>query len=1030
MRPGRNRRRWIGLIVLWLLGVDVARAEEKLPPGVPTEGEVGPGEVRTFLVDADAGSAVHLRADHLRLHLVVRVEGPDGEKLGETAALEYPDPVTLTVIVPRAGAQRIVVRLPSPRSLVTWFRIRVDPPHPATEVDRRRIQAERLRFEADRLADTGDAANHPRMFEQYQESADAFAALGDDFEQALTLSLMAVMAEQTNRLQDAQRALERALPLWRRSGDRDGESRCLDELAAVHVAEGESRTALELYAQALAIRRTLRPANPYSEGRIVNGMAMAEQDLGDTPGAIARYTEALEFAKQSGDEAAYAVALKNRANQYLTLGEFDRGLQDLREARAQFRALLGRSREEGLVELSIGTAHYNQHQYDEAWKSFQKALPLLEKAGSDRFVGLILDFMGLVRLEQGRPREAATLFDGSLRRIEKGGDRRLAAWVRFHQARVLAATGPADEARASLLRACAELHRLGDRLPEGVCTYHLAEFELDRGLLPEALAHVRDAIQITEETRGAIRGSSERSSWIAIGHPRYELLTAVLVALHAREPGKGWDAAALEASESARARTLLEVLTAARVDVHSGVTPALLAAESQLDDRAERARRTLRSVLRREHKSEEADQLERELEAIRIERESLEQRMRASSPQYAALVPAAPLKLEEIRSQVLDDSTTLLEYMVGEKQSFVFAVSRTRLDAAILPGRKTLERAVAAVVRPWSNPAAPSDAAGPAAALSQMVLGPVARALQGSTLLVVADGPLQQIPFAALPAPGRRGVLLDRYTLVSSPSASVVAALRSGRAAPSADGLELAILADPVVEGRSTPESLPGPELASLERALEDAGLHRLEPLPGSRKEAQQIASYLPKEQVLTALGADASRDTALGPEVARARIVHFATHALLDVRRPELSGIVVSERDAAGRPANGFLSLADVSSMRLSAELVVLSACRTGLGKEVRGEGLVGLTRGFMNAGAPRVLVSLWKVSDTATAALMSRFYGELLESGLAPSEALRQAQLTLRRERRTSAPAAWAGFVLEGDWRPLSLAGTARSR
>ena len=907
--------------------------------------------------------------------------------------------------------------------------VRVEPPHRATEVDHRRVQAERLRFEADTLADTEDAANYPRMFERYEQSAEAFGALGDDFEQALTLSLMAGMLEANNRLQDSQRALERALPLWRRTGDLDGESRCLDELAAVHVSQGESQTGLELDAEALAIRRTLRPANPFSEGRIVNGMAIAQQNLGDVPGAIARYTEALEFAHQAGDEVAHAVALKNRANQYLTLGEYDRGLQDLRDARARFRAL-GRSREEGLAEFSIGSAYQNQGRLDQAWKSFQQALPLVEKTGSERFAGLILDYMGQVRLEQGRPREAASLFDRALRRFEAGGDRRLAASVRVHQAQVLAATGRADEARASLLPTCAALHQLGDRVYEGGCIYHLAEVELDWGLLPEALAHVQAAIRITEETRGAIQGSSERSAWIAAGHPRYELLAAVLVALHAREPGKGWDGAALEASESARARTLLEVLTAARVDVQSGVTPALLAAGKQLDERAERARRTLRGVLGREHKSEEADQLERELESIRVEREALEQQMRASSSRYAALVPAAPLSLGDIRNQVLDDSTTLLEYLVGEKRSFVFAVSRERIQAAVLPGRAKLERAVAAVVSPWSDPGALDDAAGPAAALSRMVLGPVARALQGSTLLVVADGPLQRVPFAALPVPGRRGVLLDHYTLVSSPSASVVAALRSGREASRADAPELAILADPVVGGRGAPEGLPGPRLASLMRALEDSGLHRLEPLPGSRREAQQIASYLPPDRVLTALGADASRDTALGPEVARARIVHFATHALLDVRRPELSGIVVSERDAAGRPRNGFLSLADVSSMRLSAELVVLSACRTGLGKEVRGEGLVGLTRGFMNAGAPRVLASLWKVSDTATAALMSRFYQELLQAGLGPAEALREAQRALRRERRTSAPQAWAGFVLQGDWRPLGDGGTPIAR
>ena len=1022
-------RRWTGLVLLSMLAAGAARGDERLVPGVATDVEVGPGEVRVFLIDADQGSTLHLRADHLHLDFVIRVATPDGAMVGEASPLGKVDPVTLTVIAPRAGRQRIEARLRSPRARAGRFQIRVDAPHPATDADRRRIRAERRRFEADRLADTNEAANFPRMFELYEQSADEFGALGDDFEEARSLSSMSEMLEATDRPQDAQRTVERALPLWRRSGDRSGESRCLEQLAVAHMEQGESQTGLELFAQALALRRTLTPPNPYSEGQILNGMAIAQANLGDVPGSIARYTEAIELLRQDEDETAYAVVLKNCALQYIALGDYDRGLADLRDARARFRAL-GNLRGEGLAEYSIGTTLHDLKRLDEAWRSLRWALPLLEKAGNDAFVALALNFMGRIRLEQGRPSEAASLFAEALRRMEAIGDRRMAATIRMHQARVLAATGRLDEARASLLESCATLQQFGDRYHEGVCNYHLAQMELDRGLLPEALAHVRAAIRITEETRGAIRAGSERSAWIAAGQPQYELHAAALLALHAREPTKGWDAAALEVIESARARTLLEVLTAARVDVHSGVDPALLAASKKLDERAERARRALTSVLGREHRSEEADQLERELEAIQIERESLEQRMRASSSRYAALVPAAPLSLEDIRKQVLDDSTTLLEYMVGEKQSFVFAVSRTRVDAAVLPGRKKLERAVAAVVGPWSDPGALDDAAGPAAALSRLVLGPVAKQLRGTTLLVVADGPLQQIPFAALPAPGRGGVLLDHYTLVSSPSASVVAAMRSGREARREDGPELAILADPVAEGRAEPDAPPGPELASLVRALEDAGLHRLEPLPGSRREAKQIASYLPPERVLTALGAEASRETALGPEVAHARIVHFATHALLDVRRPELSGIVVSEGDAAGHPRNGFLSLADVSSMRLSAELVVLSACRTGLGKDVRGEGLVGLTRGFMHAGAPRVLASLWKVSDTATAALMTRFYRGLLEAGLAPAEALREAQRALRKDRRTSAPQAWAGFVLEGDWRPLGEGGTAVAR
>ncbi|HET9037642.1 MAG TPA: tetratricopeptide repeat protein, partial [Myxococcaceae bacterium] len=428
MRRGRDTLRCTGLLVLWMLGTSVARAEERLTPGVATDATLGPGELRVFRVEADAGSALHLRLDHLHLDVVVRVTAPDGEMLGEATPVGTPEPATLTVIVPRPGAQRIEVRLRSPRARSGWFRIRVDTPHPATDADRRRIHAERLRFEADRIGDGDDATGYPRMFELYEQSADEFAALGDDFEEATALLMMADMLETNNRLPDARRMLERALPLFQRSGEHAGESRCLDELGLVHAEQGESHTALELYAQALALRRSLGP-HPYSEGRIVNGMAIALANQGDVPGAIARYTEALPFARQDGDEVAYAVALKNRAGQYLALGEYERGLEDLRDARARFRAL-GKTREEGLAEFSIGVAGLDQKQLDLAWSSLERAFPLLEKAGNERFAALVLEWMGLVRLEQGRHREAASLLDQALRRIEKGGDRRTAATIR------------------------------------------------------------------------------------------------------------------------------------------------------------------------------------------------------------------------------------------------------------------------------------------------------------------------------------------------------------------------------------------------------------------------------------------------------------------------------------------------------------------------------------------------------------------------------------------------------------------------
>jgi CHAT domain-containing protein len=171
--------------------------------------------------------------------------------------------------------------------------------------------------------------------------------------------------------------------------------------------------------------------------------------------------------------------------------------------------------------------------------------------------------------------------------------------------------------------------------------------------------------------------------------------------------------------------------------------------------------------------------------------------------------------------------------------------------------------------------------------------------------------------------------------------------------------------------------------------------------------------------QPLKALDFAASRATATSPQLGQYQIVHFATHSLINNQHPELSGIVLSLVDEQGQPQDGFLRLYEVYNLKLEADLVVLSACQTALGKDIKGEGLVGLTRGFMFAGAPRVVASLWKVSDKATAELMKRFYQKMLKDGLRPAAALRDAQVSMLKERQWSAAYYWAGFVLQGEWK-----------
>jgi CHAT domain-containing protein len=263
--------------------------------------------------------------------------------------------------------------------------------------------------------------------------------------------------------------------------------------------------------------------------------------------------------------------------------------------------------------------------------------------------------------------------------------------------------------------------------------------------------------------------------------------------------------------------------------------------------------------------------------------------------------------------------------------------------------------------------------------------------------------------------------MIEEHEVVLVPSASAVAALRASPRDGRPSGI-VAVLADPVFD-RGDPRlerrgAVTGPRPMDLTRSMETMGLKRLPRLPGTRIEAEEILGLVPEEKRLGALDFEARRELALDPAVGRYRLLHFATHGLLNSTHPELSGLVLSLVDSRGEAQNGFLRLQDVYRMRIDADLVVLSACQTALGKPVQGEGLVGLSRGFIHAGARQVLSSLWKVSDRATTELMKEVYRAMLLEGRRPPAALRQAQRKLLATRSLGGPESWAAFVLQGDW------------
>lgn len=1016
----------IALVALTLLaGVKAALGPKALAPGVPVTARLNPHGADEYEITLAPGDFLRVVVEQNHLDARIDLSGPDGATLGERDnAVDREDPISLSFISGSGGRYRLRVGLRDRKSGPGAYTIVAETPHPASDADEKRIAAECLRTEADALRLRGSAEASRTAVELDEKSITLFREIGDRAEEAASLSRETDTMGALGDLRETLTRAEEALDMWRLSGNRRGEAAALDRLGIGYGEAGEQRTALALLEEALAMRR--RDADVPGLAETYNNIAVARASLGEYEAAIEGYTEAIRCAKSVGNRSAEATMVKNRAVNYAVLGESERAETDLNDALGRFRAL-GDRRQEAVTEYSLGNVWLDRGDTAAALRHYERARPVLHEVGDRRTEAVAVNHIGLARLLAGDAEAALRDFETARDLFHASGDRRREASVRVNVGRALLDRGKIAEGRRELSEALAQIRTTADRGNEATALVHLARADREVGDLESARGHLEAALRLTESVRGSIPALGERASYLAKTRDRYELLIDVLMDLDGKNPGHGWDAAALQASERAKARSLIDLLAEARVDLRRGVDESLLAEERTLDVRIEAARRDEEQSLapgappRKEGAS---------LDALLAGYEDVEGRLRSANPRFAALARPRPMGLDEIRREVLDTDTVLVEYALGERRSFVWAATSDGLCARVLPPRSVVESAVRALYDVWSGKAPSEDRADAerrARALARMVLDPIADCLGRRRIAIVADGALLYVPFSALPVPGgdaKHDLLVDRHEIAMLPSATTLPILRREAAdRPAADG-RVAVLADPVFD-RSDPRvrggthaGQPGREGDELVRSLEDGGIARLPRLPGSRREADAIAELAGPGGAVAALDFRASRATALGDEVSRARIVHFASHGLVDERHPELSGIVLSLVDPDGRPVDGFLQTRDIYRLRMSADLVVLSACRTALGKEVRGEGLLGLARGFMYAGAPRVVASLWTVPDRATEELMRLFYRAMLVDGHSPSVALAEAQRRLRRDPLRASPRFWAAFTLQGDW------------
>jgi CHAT domain-containing protein/tetratricopeptide (TPR) repeat protein len=907
--------------------------------------------------------------------------------------------------------------------------------------------------QADALTAMGLASEslgeHSAALAQLERALALRRSLGDRRGEALVQQNVCLVRHSAGDWRAAVGCYEQALALLRAAGDPGGEAAALGNLGGVYDLLGEPLRAQEQYEQALARMRLL--GNRKGEAQMRNNLAAVHGGLGEMEEALADYERALAIFREMGDRAWEARVLSNLGTTYRDLGEERRAVPYFAQALDLRRALADR-RGEAATLANLGLAWQRLGEDGRALDLLLAAQEAARAAGDRRLEALTLGLLAQAHVEAGDPRRALPLFDQALALQRSLGDRRGEASV-LHRAGEARARLGETAAALALFGEALELRRaISDRAGEAETLTALARWERRLGRLDAARSHAEAAIETVESLRTGVVNPDLRASFLGSQQRAYELEIDLLMESERREPGRGHAAAALAVSERARARTLLELLREAGTDVRQSVDPALRQREREVSRRlAAKARRQL-ELLGGPASEAQRTANERDLRELLAAADQLETEIRRASPRYAALTRPQPLDAAGIR-ELLDPGTLLLEYSLGEERSFLWALDAAGVAGFELPGRAEVAALARRVVEDLrtlhlgaggagdaGGAGGAGDGGGRAAArraLGRMLLGPVAGRLGERRLAIVADGALQYVPFAALPDPAaaRPGAadapLLARHEIVTLPSASVLALLRRERASRPPAPLAVAVLADPVFDARDprVRRRAAGPAAATVAVATSPRpaggrsavlrGGAVLQRLAASRQEAAGIAALVPAAQLFSALDFRTSRATVLAGDLSRYRILHFATHGVIDAETPALSGLVLSLVDEDGRPQEGFLGLDDIYNLELNAELVVLSGCETALGKEIRGEGLVGLTRGFLYAGAARVVASLWRVQDRATAELMARFYGALLRQGLRPAAALRQAQLAIARERRWRDPYYWAPFVLQGDWR-----------
>lgn len=815
---------------------------------------------------------------------------------------------------------------------------------------------------------------------------------------------------------DVTKKAEEALALSLKIGDKGRQARSLTYVALGTFHAGRTEEAIEPFKQSAAL--AAEAGDRRFQLLALNSAATLLGESGRFEEALYFYDQSLALCREQKDSRSEVTLLNNIARIHIRTRDYSKA-QRLLQTSLELAQSLNEPRLEHGVFVVLGSMEAGRGNGELALSYGERALRL-ESAGTPPSAKYQLrNGLAIAHLELGNLDKSAEASQQALELARSLKIPLAEATVLGNLADLQLKRGKSGESFALSSLALTLLRRTGsDPVHEATILYTHAQAQRALGKPEEALASLRNAMALLERARQLfVPTEAARAALFAGKGDVFLAAIDLLVSL-------GKEDEALAVSESYHARAFLDSLVESRADLRRVLPKELLDKEKSILARISGVQREL---WQEEIPREREQQLKKELATAEDALEEFQLEVRRSNPRYADLKYLQPFTYQRIQRELLDSDTALIEYVVGEEKSFAWFVSKDKISYVALPPKKELTRLVGDYRKSLAE-RVPAIAAKQSVAslklqgrqLYQVLLHPFdTRLASVRKLIIVPDNALAYLPFETLVADSSSAgkgegsnayYLVERFALAYAPSASALAAVRSMESQAGSRGI--IAFGDPVYNGPGS-EKTASPDGSRLSYYTERG--FDLRRLPYTRNEVTSIGALFPATDRQVFLGAEANEQNVKREKLDRYRYIHFAAHGVVDEENPARSGIILSLEGS--EKEDGILQTTEIMRLKLNADLVTLSACRTGLGKVVSGEGVLGLTRAFLYAGTRSVAVSLWNVNDTATAELMKAFYRNL-KRGMSKDEALRQAKLELLNGKQAAwrHPYFWASFVLVG--------------